>query len=216
MQPNKAGEFQIPNSIHHPDIQEPTPSEVDSIYQKIDGDTVEVSYSQHHEKLMFIGDEITRARQQMIERSANHSNNNYSGLMGAVSKIIFYPEYYEQQKQSKPVSLANLMQAESEIGSEIFNNRPDGDYIKFFNENRDHWFLYRESRPKNGVIQSHTIHYEVQPGGVLKTCDKTGPKFEYVGEQELNDFLTATNIYYSQVMSRMYNKNTTSSSKKAS
>jgi hypothetical protein len=108
------------------------------------------------------------------------------------------------------------MQLESEISPEIFKNLPSNEYVKFFNDSRNHWFLYHENKLNNGAIQSHTIHYEVQPKGVLKTCDKTGPKFEYVGEQELNDFLDATNIYYSLVMSRIYNKNTISSSKKAS
>jgi hypothetical protein len=216
MQQNKAGEFQIPNSIHHPDYQKPVSDEVAEIYQEINGSVIETAFSQHHERLMTIGDEISRARQNKISNPSDKTAELKSGIMGAVSKLIFFPEYLEQQNQFNPTSIADLMQAESEIGSEIFGNNQNGNYVKFFNENRDHWFLYQESKSANGVIKSHTIHYEVQPNGILKTCDKTGPHFEYICDEELDNFLTATDIYYSSVMSRIYNKNITSASKKAS
>lgn len=215
MQQNKAGEFQIPNSIHHPDYIQPVSDEVAEIYQVIDGNVIENVYSQKRERLMMIGDEISRARQNMISNPSVKSTEFKSGIMGAVSKLIFFPEYLEQQKQSSPETIADLMQAESEIGSEIFCNNQNGNYIKFFNENRDHWFLYQEKRLDNGMVQSHTIHYEIQPNGILKTCDKTGPYFEYICEGELNNFLVATDIYYSRVMSKIYNKNITSTNKKS-
>lgn len=216
MQQNKAGEFQIPNSIHHPDFQESASSEVNLIYQEINNDTVENDFKPSYDRLMSIGDRIASARQQSVENSNNLAEKNNSGIMGVVSRMIFYPEYLERQKRSNPVSVADLMQLESEVGAEIFGKNSDIGYVKFFNENRDHWFLYHEKKSQNGLIDAHTIHYEIQPNGILKTCDKTGPMFEYVCGQELNDFLAATDIYESLVFSKIYNKNTTDSSKKQS
>ena len=207
MQQNKAGEFQIPNSIHHPNNQKTTSSEVGTIYQEIISEKSENCFSNNYEKLISIADNIALARQDKIARSANFTSNLKNGIMGAVSKIIFFPEFFEEQNCPSHLTVSELMQMESEVGSEIFQSSCGGDYVRFFNESRNHWFFYREQRKENGLIDSHTIHYEVRDNGVVKTSDKTGPRLQYLDDVELENFFSAVNAYNLKIMNSIYNKN---------
>lgn len=214
MSQNQPMEFQIPNGIHHPDSQELIRDEVKDMYSDIyESKEQENSINADIEKLFFIGDEIAAARKHKLDTQFFTYEDHTSGFVRAVAKKLLNPDFFERQRQLKPLTINDLMKRESQIGAEIFGNQPNGNHVQFFNENRNHWYLYQESEKKSGVIETSTIHYEIEQNGILKICDQTGVKGEYITGEEYENFMIATNAYRDQVINRIYSKNDSSSSK---
>lgn len=100
-----------------------------------------------------------------------------------------------------------LKEKESEIGARIFGPIHPNERREFFNDNKKSWFFHQEITGRNGVKQSVTLHYEVHPNGILRISSHPDTKNEFIKGQELDNFISATEIYYERVMSQLYNKN---------
>ncbi len=106
-----------------------------------------------------------------------------------------------------------LKARESEIGAKIFGPIKPNERREFFNDNKRSWFFHQELTDSTGVEHSTTLHYEVHPNGILRVSSQAGVKNEFIKGQELNNFITATEMYYSRVMQQIYNTEPTLSKK---
>lgn len=96
-----------------------------------------------------------------------------------------------------------LIHKESQIGAKLFGELPEGHRREFFNLDPSTWIWYDEWRDElTGQNQYSTIRYEVHQQGVLKVQE--GAKYEYIVGDELTNFVQATEAYYQNVASRIY------------
>lgn len=115
----------------------------------------------------------------------------------AISKAI------KQQSGSK-LTERELIQMESEIGSQLFGQIPSGGRREFFNLDPSTWIYYDEWVDElTGKRQNLTLRYEVHHNGILKV--KEGARYEFIHGEELTNFITATENYYKHVSERLYN-----------
>jgi hypothetical protein len=116
------------------------------------------------------------------------------------SDAVKFPSFTFASK----VSRRELIQRESEIGGHLFGHVPNGHHRQFFNLDRTTWVWYEEWKNDDGTTQSTTTRYEVHKNGVLKVQE--GSQYYYIEGQELNNFVTATRMYYDQVTRGVYNR----------
>ena len=205
MTQNQIGEFQIPNGAHHPDSQVLATNEVSDMYSEIyesqeSNNSQEIVKNDDIVRLYQIGNEIAAARKIKLETKSFTPEDHTSGIVRAFAKKLFNPDFIKFKSYTEK----DLITRESQIGAEIFNNRPAGEHIQFFNLDPNHWYFFQETEKKSGTIDSNTIHYEIQESGVLKICDKTGIRGEYLQGDEYQYFIAATDAYFEQVMPRIY------------
>ncbi len=101
------------------------------------------------------------------------------------------------------ISERDLLRAESAIGGALFGDIPTGISRDFFNLDATTWIWHQESTTEDRVVS--TIRYEIQEGGVLKA--QNGAQYSFLEGKELQDFVTAVNMYYDQVMTTVYGQN---------
>jgi hypothetical protein len=99
----------------------------------------------------------------------------------------------DDKKHRKQVE-ADLLNAESALGREIFGPVPEGQTREFFHHQKNVWLWY-----ENGV----TIRYEVRPHGVFKKMG--GGEYHKVTGKELDNFRYATKEYLKLVKMHIYN-----------
>lgn len=114
----------------------------------------------------------------------------------AISKAL-------KHQQIRGVSERDLIQSESEIGSQLFGAIPYGGRREFFNLDPATWIYYDEWIDEvSGRRQNLTLRYEVHHNGILKV--KEGARYEFIHGEELSNFITATENYYKEVSERLY------------
>lgn len=103
---------------------------------------------------------------------------------------------------SRRPSRAELINAESRIGSQIFGPIPVGHRREFFHDQRGVW-IWHEDWIDNGRREHNmTVRYEVRPSGVYKKVS-AGKYFKLEGN-ELENFRIATHSYLRMVKSYLY------------
>lgn len=100
------------------------------------------------------------------------------------------------------LSERELLQLESEIGSQLFGEVPKGRRRSFFNLDPQTWIWHEEWVDDHGEFRQATTRYEVHDKGILKVQE--GPRYEYIEGQELDNLLLATQMYYERVMRDVY------------
>ncbi len=119
----------------------------------------------------------------------------------AVSKKLF-----KIDSRRPNITEKDLKARESEIGSKIFGPLKPNERREFFNDNERSWFFHQELTDQTGKVHSVTLHYEVHPNGILRVSSQQGVKNEFISGQELENFASATEIYYQRVMTQIYNR----------
>ena len=100
---------------------------------------------------------------------------------------------------------SELLDLESELGSQIFGPAPNGIRREFFNLNENSWIWHEEYTDGNGNLRKFTTRYEIQPDKVVKI--QPGPRYFEVKGQELANFHAAVSAYHKAVLSQIYRKN---------
>jgi hypothetical protein len=117
-------------------------------------------------------------------------------------------------RSKRTVLTKNQLKAkESEIGAKIFGPIKPNERREFFNDNKKSWFFHQEITDPAGVVHAVTLHYEVHPQGILRISSLQGVKNEFISGQELDNFMSAIEIYYGRVMREIYHKEPTLSKK---
>ena len=210
-------EFQIPNNDSS-DIK----SQPDNAHQDINNIYASDSYGQKNEvfekkaekpaddiidRLNFIGCNIEAARSKELDSLTSKTRRHLSNVrMFAkdVSKTLFFGN--APRLTNREIAERKLIDEESKIGASIFGQTTDKNQVnKFFlhghNESGFYdWYYYHEENINSSDNHKKIVlHYEVRPEGVLSY--KTGQlKAEYLGGEELDNFVRATEIYHGFVM----------------
>jgi hypothetical protein len=123
--------------------------------------------------------------------------------MTFISKAIRLITGKSEQKSTKPTK-RQLIEMESKIGGRLFGPIPDGHHRDFFCLDGNTWVWHEEWRDLDNKLQTSTIRYEVQDGGILKVMP--GRVYKYIDGEELSNFLMAVRLYYEQSMREIYGK----------
>ncbi|MEI6228880.1 MAG: hypothetical protein WCP11_02585 [Candidatus Saccharibacteria bacterium] len=165
------------------------------------------------DRLYEIADNLAEARRRHLDSPrANHAAEK-GKITRVLGKMLFGRELsadYVGRLNERELKIE-----ESEIGAEIFGPIPSNERRAFFNDNRQSWFYYEEKTDVLKQKHSTTLHYEVQPNGVLRINVKNGMKCEYINGQEVDNFVDATEIYYDRVTRQIYSSPTIPDSQKA-
>lgn len=104
----------------------------------------------------------------------------------------------------KKLTERELIQRESSIGRELFGPIPAGGRREFFCLDEKTCMWYEEYKGDKGQTISHTTRYEIQGDKILKA--QSGAKYSYLEGAELQNLLTAINLYYERVMRNVYRR----------
>ena len=150
------------------------------------------------ERVYSIVNSITNARENYANQ---HFQNNKKSLFHGVLKGLAK----NKDEFSAPRNENDLKNLEGEIGSRLFreSTKPN-ETINFFFDQDKSWFFHRESI--NGQSKSSlTLHYEVRNEGILRVNNDNGISSEYIKGQELERFVSATEMYQQLVFQEIYN-----------
>jgi len=157
------------------------------------------------QRLYNIGQDIERARADRLDRqfltNEEHRSRTVS-LVRTVSKNILGREIIKPRQV--PLTEAKLKNWENSIGCQIFESNPDYTIEAFFNDDVNNWYFKRTYQSYAGSILEDTLHFEIMDQGVLKISSQPEVGNQFIAGEELNNFLTATEIYRDRVMSEIY------------
>jgi hypothetical protein len=114
------------------------------------------------------------------------------------------PKITANLRPLKPLTKRELLQLESEIGRELFGPIPAGHTREFFNLDDNTWIWHEDFMGPDGKKQTSTIKYEIQEKGILKVQE--GARYNYLEGEELENLLLAIQMYYEQVMRKVYKR----------
>ncbi len=105
----------------------------------------------------------------------------------------------------KTLTERELIQLESNIGSELFGPIPAGNRREFFNLDPNTWIWHEEwVDVETGKPQSATTRYEVHDNGILKVQE--GARYKFIEGEELKNLTVAVQMYHERVMREVYNR----------
>ncbi|MBS7346501.1 MAG: hypothetical protein KIG14_02190, partial [Candidatus Sacchiramonaceae bacterium] len=109
----------------------------------------------------------------------------------------FNPYFYKNQALKlgpfKKLTIRDLVNSESQLGSTIFGALAENQERKFFNLDEDTWIWYEARIDNNGQKYENTIRYEVQPDKIIKV--QAGPRYSALESGELHNFEQAIVTY---------------------
>lgn len=151
------------------------------------------------EKLYGYAESLAKARENEIVCQALTHNVDQTNFIKAIAKKLFNREW-----KPEPVTVESLKTKESAIGGSLFYTGRPNERFEFWNDNLRSWFFYQELSGTNGAKHSTTLHYEVNPLGILKVNTNTGINCKYIRGEERDEFMLATSLYYERVMKYLY------------
>jgi hypothetical protein len=111
-------------------------------------------------------------------------------------------------KKSRPfkqLSERELIQLESDLGSQLFGPIPAGNRREFFYLDKHTWIWYEESEDiETGKKKSITTRYEIHENGILKAQE--GAQYSYLEGEELQNLTIAIQMYYEQIARQIYKR----------
>ncbi len=125
---------------------------------------------------------------------------------------------YRQQRQSNRnlkntaesnstavrLTRADLINAESRLGSTIFGPIPEGHRREFFHDRENIWIWHEDWTDERHHSHELTVRYEVRISGVYKKVS-AGKYFKLEGD-ELENFRQATHAYLHVIKKHLYNQ----------
>lgn len=158
--------------------------------------SIEKNISKESIEVLGMASDLEKSRSEFLA-----SGQNLDAVKNGLRKTIF-----GGNSSRKATTIEQLRFAEAEIGSAMFGNNPDV-RTEFFNDfdNTNSWFFYQQAINKKGDKSSVTLHYDVQPNGILRIKDKEINGCFIKGD-ELGNFLESATMYYEQVMVKVYKK----------
>ena len=109
-----------------------------------------------------------------------------------------------KKRPLKGLTERELIQLESQIGSQLFGPADRGVRREFFSVDKHNWIWHEEHTDETGKVHSMTTRYEIQPKGILKV--RVGEPYTFLEGQELQNLLLATQMYHERVMRNIYNR----------
>lgn len=117
---------------------------------------------------------------------------------------ISYLKMPKAKRTPAKLTERELIRRESEIGRELFGPVPKGHQREFFCLDETTCIWYEEYKNADGKIESITTRYEIQGDRIMKV--QGGARYSYLEGTELDNLITAINIYYERVMRTIYHR----------
>ena len=106
-----------------------------------------------------------------------------------------------RQLRRRP-SRAELINAESKLGSTIFGPVPAGHRREFFHDRENVWIWHEDWTDQDQHTRQLTVRYEVRPSGVYKKI--SAGKYIQLKGAELENFRQATKVYLHIIKQKLY------------
>lgn len=106
-----------------------------------------------------------------------------------------------RQLRRRP-SRAELINAESKLGSTIFGPVPAGHRREFFHDRENIWIWHEDWVDQEHHPRQLTVRYEVRPSGVYKKI--SAGKYVELKGAELENFRQATKVYLHVIKQKLY------------
>ncbi len=108
------------------------------------------------------------------------------------------------RRPSARLTRADLLNAESKLGSTIFGPIPEGHRREFFHDRNNIWIWHEDWYDGRRNPRQMTVRYEVRTSGIYKKVS-TGHYLKLEGD-ELENFRKATRAYLHLIKKNLYNK----------
>lgn len=102
------------------------------------------------------------------------------------------------------LTVRQLIEHESEIGRNLFPDRPTNEQWEFFNLDPMTWVWSKTLRDKKDAQATKIMRYEIHQNGILKVTD--GADYRYLDEEEMRHFGMTVHLYYNEVMRGIYKR----------
>ena len=99
-------------------------------------------------------------------------------------------------------SRAELINAESKLGSTIFGPVPEGHRREFFHDKDNIWIWHEDWLDQTNQLHHMTVRYEVRPSGIYKKI--SAGRYIRLDGAELDNFCRATHVYLFVIKQKLY------------
>lgn len=137
-----------------------------------------------------------RANKRGLAPAVSQKNLSATGKQSLKSNEIL------KVPHGRKPSRAQLINAESRLGSQIFGPIPEGHRREFFHDKQNIWIWHEAWTDENSHARQLTVRYEVRKTGVYKKIS-AGAYFKLQGA-ELENFRKAANTYLRVVKKWLY------------
>jgi hypothetical protein len=161
------------------------------------------NFELNYQKLRRITNNLDSARNYKLDSTLFAEKKSVKNIPKTVFSALFNSGF-ESIDGPCSLSLDDLKNQESLIGAKVFGPLRSGERRLFFYDEVDSWFFYQSIDNTNNTAVSTTLHYEVHPGYILRINTNNGIKCEPIHDQELDNFMRATEVYHNNVMEQMY------------
>lgn len=188
-------------NTYEPDVNDIYPDRFQTKAERLTNLTVK--------RLNDICTDIEKARTDKLKKQSqpNRHSSDVKVFTRGIARLFFNKDISDQSFEKRARN--DLITKESVIGAAIFGLKTTNDERdEFFCEGRvkdhnqnyvDSWLFHQEkTNVATGDHASRTLHYEVLPTGVLLVGNG------YIQGDELDKFVTATEMYHEQVMGQIY------------
>lgn len=107
-------------------------------------------------------------------------------------------------KKRRQPTRAELINAESRLGSTIFGPIPEGHRREFFHDQQNIWIWHENWTDAQNHARQMTVRYEVRPSGVYKKL--AAGKYIKLEADELENFRRATHVYLYTIKRNLYDR----------
>ncbi len=179
--------------------EEAKPSHYDEPILLNDGDVIKIYHTR--KPLNFIYEPVKSAT-PTVEQVGAPVAATASQPTSAQQNVIQEQHVVYVPSLRKHPSRAELINAESRIGSQIFGPIPTGHRREFFHHQRGVWIWHEDWTDEQRKQQELTVRYEVRLSGIYKKI--AAGKYLKLEGAELANFRQATHTYLKMIKSYLY------------
>lgn len=160
-------------------------------------DGTKVQIRAHRTPISRVGQKIISAPSAKTKKSPHFFQRTQKLAQQASEKVAITA----RQMRRRP-SRAELINAESKLGSTIFGPVPAGHRREFFHDRENVWIWHEDWLDREQHARQLTVRYEVRPSGVYKKI--SAGKYIQLKGAELENFRQATKVYLHIIKQRLY------------
>lgn len=146
---------------------------------------------------------ISRVGQKIIDspsakpKKSRFFKKNRKNTQQTSEKVAVVARHFRRRP-----SRAELINAESKLGSTIFGPIPEGHRREFFHDRENVWLWHEDWLDREKHRHQLTVRYEVRPSGVYKKL--SAGKYVQLKGAELENFRQATKVYLHIIKQKLY------------
>lgn len=188
----------VVKTINHPAYKASNPAhsvKTDAPQVLLDGTKVQIRA--HREPISRVGQKIISVPATKTKKSPRFFKKTQKIAQQASEKVTITA----RQMRRRP-SRAELINAESKLGSTIFGPVPAGHRREFFHDRENVWIWHEDWLDHEHHARQLTVRYEVRPSGVYKKI--SAGKYVQLKGAELENFRQATKVYLHIIKQKLY------------